>query len=410
MDCFASLAMTMYALRRAGSFEADMTELRRTFKDLLSIGVLCVCLYSFVWVLAISMFDDVGPGLALLMVPFVLMYVIRRLAVKGHVFLVLSVLLCLVSWFFLRLEWADSFVIFVLVISLGYSIYAWFNIELEPGFVSGIVFMVLHFFLFGMVSSDEEYASVYQARVLFSFLIIVCLTVLYQQMDRLDFKLYFYKSTDNLSSKRFMHINNMMGLAFAGLILVAGYLSFFFPLHLIGMFFSWLASLISRLLIRFVPDETLLMEVFGPPPMEIDFGEEEIYWEALTDTWNFAILNRIFQVLATIIIVLLVLYFLYSIVKKIKPRKKNEKLEDVQEEVGLTGSLLDDLFDLLPRFKRLRHPIRRAYEKKVNFHIKQGVMVEIHDTTEKIADKIREAEDIDDLTAKYEIIRYWRET
>ena len=124
----------------------------------------------------------------------------------------------------------------------------------------------------------------------------------------------------------------------------------------------------------------------------------------------FDILSAIFEVVALAIVVIIIFLILYAIARKVKTRKKSQKLTETQEEVKLDGSLLDDLLDLLPKFKKIRHPIRRAYEKKVNSHIGQGTMVYDHDTTDIIADKIRSVEDIDELTTKYVVVRYGRET
>jgi len=76
---------------------------------------------------------------------------------------------------------------------------------------------------------------------------------------------------------------------------------------------------------------------------------------------------------------------------------------------SLETSLLDDLLGLLPRGGRLfLHPVRRAYFKKVNRHIRKGMYVSVSDTTGSIGSKIRPSENIDELTATYEKVRYGR--
>ena len=384
-----------------------MTELRAIFKDLLSIGVLFIFLYNVVWAFALALYVDVRPGLMVLLAPFVLMYVVRKLTKKGYMFLLLSGVLCLVSWFFLRFLEADGAVVFFLGVSLVYSIYAWMNSELEPSFASNVIFLMFHVFLFFMLAGTDD-ASTYQARIAFSYLVLVCFTVLYRQMDSLDYKVYLLKNADGhtLSTKRLVRTNNTMGLAFAGLVLVAGFLSIFFPLHLIGRFFTWLASLFAGRFVNPIPMDEALGHIFIPEQEEAEWVAEVIEDSGTT---GFGIISTIIEVLVWSVVAAIIFMLLYAIARRVKTRKKSEKFTDSQEEVRLAGSLIDDLLDLLPRFKKARHPIRRVYEKKVNSHIKQGILIENHDTTDTIADKIRDSEDIDELTSKYETVRYGRE-
>ena len=389
-----------------------MTEFRKIFKDLLSVSVVFLPLYSFVWVLVLSLTGEARHELMVLLAPFVFMYILRLFAKKGYVFLLLSFSLGVASWFFLRYLNADGFVLFFLIVSLIYSTYAWYNSEFEPGYPSAVAFLALHVFLFFMAGGAEDPAGVYRTWIAFSYLLLVSFTVVYKQMDGLDYKLYLQKNLDghSLSTKRLVRTNNTMGLAFAGLVLVVGFLSVFFPLHLIGRLFAWLASLLALLASRFlIPITVDIEEALGHifMPMQVadwDAEQPEEYGSAFA-----YILTAVFEFVALAIGIIIIFSILYAIARKVKTRKKFQKFTETQEEVKLAGSLFDDLLDLLPRFKKFRHPIRRAYEKKVNSHIKQGTIVNDHDTTDIIADKIRDAEDIDELTAKYENVRYGRE-
>ena len=386
-----------------------MTEFRKIFKDFLSIGVLYIFFYNIVWTFPLILYVDVSPKFMVLFVPFILMYIVRKLAKKGYIFLLISAALCLASWFFLRFLGADGAVVFFLAISFVYSSYAWMNGEIEPSFTKCVVFLAFFVFFFFTVAGAAEDASVYQARIAFSYLMLVCFTILYMQMDSLDYKLYLQKNIDGytLSTKRLIRSNNTLGFAFASLVLIAGFLSIFFPLHLIARFFSWLASLFAGRFANPVPIEEAIGQFILPEPIDVEILVEGRVESGATGG---GILSIIVEVIWWSFASIIVFLLLYSIVRKVKTRKKFEKLEGTQEEFMLEGSLFDDLLDLLPRFKKARHHIRRAYEKKVNSHIKQGIFIEDSDTTDIIADKIRDSEDIDELTAKYEVVRYGRET
>ena len=385
-----------------------MTGFRRTFKDLLSVGISFIFIYNAIWTLALGFYGRVGYDFMVLLMPFLLMYVIRRLARKGYVFLIATALLCLISWFFLRYLQAEGVIIFFLFLSLVHSLASWSRNEVEPTSMLIVVFFAFHLLLFYFVS-PAYYGEAHQAKIIATCLIFTGFTIIYRQMDSLDFKLYLQRDNDelSLSTRRLVRTNNNMGFVFAGLVLVAGFLSIYLPVHLIGRFFSWLAALLVGLIPSPPPAEVDFGPLFVPPAGEADWVLEIAEEVAPTEP---GILDAILNFIAMSLIVIAVLLLLYAIAKKIKPRKKSEKLSDAQEEVKLAGSLLDDLLDLLPRFKKMRHPIRRAYEKKVNLHIKQGILVEDYDTTDIIAEKIRETEDIDELTAKYEIVRYGRDT
>lgn len=61
----------------------------------------------------------------------------------------------------------------------------------------------------------------------------------------------------------------------------------------------------------------------------------------------------------------------------------------------------------LPSFGRSEEErIRRKYYRKVRRHIRKGVEVHPADTTGEIADRLREREDVDELTGKYDRARY----
>ena len=114
-------------------------------------------------------------------------------------------------------------------------------------------------------------------------------------------------------------------------------------------------------------------------------------------------------VLMTVAAIATFVYLLYSLYMRFNKKgdKKNATNPADDTVVALPSNIFGDLKALMPRLKlRQRNAIRRAYAKKVNGHIKRGVKILAADTTVTIADKIRPQEDIDELTALYEAVRY----
>ena len=377
-----------------------MASLRKTTKDLLSIGVLFAYIWSFVWAWSVDV--EILPRFGVLFVPFVLMYAIRRLTSTGYAFLLFTLPVCVASWFLMGLFWGNTAVGFIIFLYLLYSLFAWFNDELEPKLGSAVFYLLTLAFLYAAVSGQDN-AGVYQIRVIVCFLLIVCFTIIFHQMDSVDLKLYLVKNKEGSNARKIMRANNRMGIVFVCIASFAGFLAFFFPLHLIGRFFSWLGSLIPEITTDRRDEGIEFFEHLGAM-FPVDVGEVA---DGEMGEWEPGILATVLEFMLFMLLAAAVLFCLYLVARQVKRKTKviTKTTEDT-EEIEVLGSVLEDLRDLLPRFGKIRHPIRRAYEKKVNWHIKQGIIIEKHFTTEEIANKIRETEDIDELTAKYEVVRY----
>jgi len=132
------------------------------------------------------------------------------------------------------------------------------------------------------------------------------------------------------------------------------------------------------------------------------YDDHEQFW---------ALADRIFFVIFLLMLagVIFVLYLFFRYFNRRRKAKQSKDNDDADETIALTRNILDDFWDLLPRFgKYSKNAVRRAYVKKVNWHIRRGVDVKRSDTTDIIADKIRSTEDIDELTALYEKVRYFK--
>ncbi|MCL2187686.1 MAG: hypothetical protein FWC16_01450 [Defluviitaleaceae bacterium] len=127
---------------------------------------------------------------------------------------------------------------------------------------------------------------------------------------------------------------------------------------------------------------------------------------------------RLFLGMAVIVItpfVIMLFIFARAGIRKLLRNFFNKKNTDEDESLlpddalGKLGLLFGDLASLLPRLRPdNRHAIRRAYAKKVNRHIKKGAFILPSDTPDIIAAKINPKENINDLTAQYEKVRYGR--
>ena len=378
-----------------------MSKLRRTTKDLLSLGVLFTVLWSFVWTFAAP--ENIPVYFVAILIPFLLMYAIRRLAKKDYVYYILTLGVCLVSWFFLRSIWTSEAILAFLAVSLIHSVYAWRNDEVQPGIGRCVFYYAVLVFLYYLVFREED-AHIFLTRYIICFLVITSFAIIYHQMNNLDVKLHLDKSKNHDAAKRMARINNIMSLIFVGFISVAGVFAVFFPVNMvfrsIARFFSWFASILSLGLPFLWKWLTRLGDVDvpfrGTPGIQI--GEVQ--------AMEGRILVAVLEVMGILVFIAAIVFVLYYIVRKVKRFKRAAKTAVLHEEVELSGSIFDDLRDLMPKFTKFRHPIRRAYEKKVNTHIKQGIKIDRKDTTDAIAKKIRKAEDIDELTAKYEVVRY----
>ena len=385
-----------------------ITGTRKLAKDLLSLGVFFIAMYSVVWVIALTMMGGgVGHEYLVLAIPLLLLYALRRIAGEGYAFFVLTIPIAIGCWYALGLLGFGGLAGFFMVASVIHSFIARVHGEIEVGF--GVaVFCFALFALLLLVLPDVENVETYRTQVVSMYLLLLGFIILFRQMERLDYRMSLQRNLEGvaLSPRKLMRTNSAMGFAFAVLVISFGFLTFFLPIHLVARFLAWLMARVGDFLGE-IPDRGEIpmdLPIFDAEDdmaaMETDFIEDPHDVRGGELAWFFGV--AIGVVVAICLIAAIVLA-----VRKLKAAKKKKRADIPHEAIKLGGSLLDDLLDLLPRFNR-RHPIRRAYEKKVNSHIKLGIAVENYDTTVHIADKIRENEDIDELTERYEAVRYGR--
>ena len=250
-----------------------------------------------------------------------------------------------------------------------------------------------------------------------SSLVSLAAIVLYMHLDNMRFSLTMLKERQRKFTQT-SSASNILITVFLVMILVFGALSVLFPSETAVLIVGRLLLEIVTLPIRLL---ALLVQLFsgeadgnGTMPHILMFkgGMAEMA-EMEEIPLFYTIANTITAVLAALIILALVtvaiaviFHRLYKIFGKKDGDSGKQSLmpDDVKNKLKF---VLGDMKELLPRFKlNVKHPVRRAYIKKINSHIKQGFKALPHYTPEVIADKIRPMEDIDELTQKYEEVRY----
>ena len=387
---------------------------RKLTKSILLDCIVFLVLYIIVWLFSLNTLGDAWFKLLILALPFALLYVIRNFIKKTSIFLLLSLSLCLISLLLLVfLGMVVEITVFFLIASLAYSIYARTHKDFVPNKTIAVFLSTVLIIIFYSVT-DLENAELFQTRFVYIYLIIICCIIFFNHIDRLDYKLYRYRQSDRaLYTNRLIKTNNTMGLVFIGLVLFVGILLLFFLAQLLFQFVIWVIMIITMFFAVLLSPILFFLERIGIGAIEPRDVEElvingsEIYVEQQGYGRIVVFFGVFLWIPAAIFLILLAI----KVIHKIKLALSYKKPIDTQDEVKLEGSFFDDLLDLLPSFMKNRHPIRKAYEKKINSHIKRGTLIiENHDTTEMIAKKIREAEDIGELTAKYELVRYGRES
>ncbi|MCL2286146.1 MAG: hypothetical protein FWC32_07235 [Firmicutes bacterium] len=400
-----------------------MTINRKLIKDLLSILAVFLLPFSVVSVLYFINYGVTEPLLWFLVVPFLLMYVIRKKVNKMPVFVILTLAVVLVPGLIIGDTYSDVFV-WIFMVSTGF--FAFYmktreEIALESAF--GAVALILIIALFFLLRFSQADNTPMQVQLLLTFLVAMVFRILYTHMDNVDYRLNILSKINgyNDPSNKVLTTNNILITGFVGIVIVISTLIMFATSILrflaslantgAAMFRDFLASF-TREDIRF---EIRVNDPLYPAPYADDFDFFAEVYEMLDLTevdqgaWN-AFLERFFLVVG-VAGAICILWFLIWRFYKFYRNRVNDKNEDeasfADTIVALERDVMGDLLDLLPRFKnKSLHPIRRAYAKKVNRYIRAGVEIHKADTTDIIANKIRNAENIDELTAKYEKVRY----
>ena len=387
-----------------------MTKINRdTIKELLSNTIFFLLLHSAVGMFYVLETGYISPLFWTLGVPFFLMYIVRTKIRNNALIIVIHIALAAgVSFLF----WFDPvllrFVSVVMAFCVLYSYVTWRNKEWDWRLQYGVVLFVPYLLM---------YLATGHSQFIFVFLVSLLFIILYRHMDNFDFRLALIKQTDMFDhpSESVIRSNNMLIIVFVVVIAVFGVIAVFFPLGtVLSGFFTLLyyvtlpfryafTSVYSKLIVTLVGLDLI------PPPIDHEeevgeMGADPIEQLLQDEDPSRVVLYIVLSLLAVGVFALAA----YLIGKKVDITRKNES-DGESDVVNLERTIMSDLLDLLPKRRPYRHPLRRVYAKKVNGYIKSNLEIGDSDATDIIAKKILPHEDISELTAAYEEIRYGRE-
>jgi hypothetical protein len=240
----------------------------------------------------------------------------------------------------------------------------------------------------------------------------------YTQTLRVD------RTLDILSAKArqpvgtILRFNNIIIILFLALAGAAAMLSGIVPLQRVGTLVIglvlWVIRQIARLINMLLPDSSS-PPAEAPPNaspaaelMPMERGETSQFWHML---------EQIFLYLINILLVAAVLfgigYLIYRFYRKFHITRREDG--DLREYLGPEpifeniSASLRSFFDHLPFSRKSdRERVRREYYQTIKKHIRRGVPVQASDTTGQIQEKLLSAEDIAELTGRYDRARYSR--
>jgi len=398
-----------------------MTERRELLMNVLSNLIAFIVffnIFAFIFTFAIGYMP--WPYLFSI-VPFFFLFFLRRKVEKMWLFLLVHLALLVPP--FLVLHDATLFGITMAssALVIVYSIYRKGKDEWAMQGTSAIwviVVLAATSILFATYMPYTEGISIF---LNLSSLTALASIVLFVHIDNMRFSLGLMGEHQRKSAE-VSPVSNILISIFLAVIVILGALSILFPSQTTFVFLLRLAGdivlfpfrLLSAFISWLIGDSdvveipTLNLPVFEQGEMMLEDG---IPMDDAQQTWFMTLTN----ILSIVIVVAIVIGIVGTLFYKLYKAFGKGKTMDEEQSVMTTDAIsklkfaLGDIKELLPRFKLgSKHPVRKAYIKKINGHIKQGVMVQSHHTPDIIADKIRPKEDIDELTQRYEEVRYGR--
>ena len=311
------------------------------------------------------------------------------------------------------LSFADpaTIIVFIGLISFRF-VYVWMRgQELEPEISTAVWLFAVHAALYGAVHFLGRTNEALLTQLTVTYLFMVMLILLCVHMSNVELRLVVLQ--ESKASKAVLAANNRLIAAFAGVVLaVGGLIVMVNPMRGVGWLIGRIGLLAGFLTRRRtgpvdVPQQGAVAEEIPLEFADVEFYDWDYYMygdvpyyvreQALNIVW-------ISQLVFVGALVAVCIYFLAGRVTN--RRRARRAINGADFAQALETSLLDDLLGLLPRRLKLRHPVRRAYARKVNRYIRAGTKISASDTTDIIRVKIIRYEDISSLTAMYEKVRY----
>ena len=411
-------------------------EKRRLLMDILSNIVLFVLLFNFfaffhvLFYMVFYMQDTQEPmqwGFMLMAIPFFALLAVRRKVKKFPIFIAIHLLFLAAPFMFLHSVTTFALVMAFALITVAYSARAKLKGELrlrgKMGFIAVLGFLTIFFLIINAIDADIPGMDIF---INLSTIISLAAIVLYVHMDNVEFNLVVLIQKHKKPVGSVLAANNVFIAVFLTIIVVLGVVSVLFPSN---SFFAIIMMVVFGILmlpfeIFFAifrqreqpePDSIYMEEGFHmgylPPEEPIELDPEELSELVVMAERGFDAIGVIAMILIGLAVILVVALVIHRLYKALKKRDGGDRKENLMPD-DITGKLkfmFGDIVALLPRFGlKSKHPVRRAYAKKVNSHIKKGVAVLPSHNTDVIADNIRQNENIDGLTKEYEAVRYGR--
>jgi len=393
---------------------------RRLLMDALSNAVAFLLIFN-IFALPYAMLNGRAPWPYLfLAVPFFFLFFLRGKVIKMRYFIAIHAAMMAVPFVTLGNPRIFAPLICFAIASAIYSLHTRGKGEWSmPGTAAAWVIAVFAALSMLFVAYVPEIGG-FGAMLNISSLISLAAIVLYVHLDNMRVSLNMLKGHRKTNAET-STTSNILIAVFLVMILVFGALSILFPSEAAVLVVGRLLLDIALLPINFLVSLAQFFfgeagsDYMGMPPI-LEGGGGGAHWAA-EDLPDESLLHAIFNIiivtlttlillaLATVVIVTLFRRLYKAFNKKDSDSEKQSLMpDDIKSKFKF---ILGDMKELLPRFKLgVRHPIRRAYIKKINSHIKQGFRALPHYTPDVIAEKIHPTEDINELTKKYEEVRY----
>ena len=396
-----------------------MTPSRRIVKDLISNAGVFAIFVSVVSTLYFLVYGNTEPLLLGLVVPFFCMYALRRRVKNIYYFSVCHLVLGVGTWWILATGTARWFVLTFLLVSIMLSMYLKTREEIILGvpFAIGAAATTLLMFILLIFSIPEVPRDGIELQLNITAVVHILLLILYVHMDNIDYRLNILTRRGNSAIGNVLAGNNKIIMAVSawvvGLTVVV-----LFATGLLGAIregIGRLQQMWSNLIGHFARGMEQVHGDFEIDARNMVAEELQILEQDWVNIFEEYVVNdpeRLYSDIGFNIFIMVVLTafavgLLVYFIKKFAARKdKNDNNLSTDEITVLTPTAISDLLNMLPRFKPKLSKIRRAYRKKVNYHIKHGAPITKTDTTNIIEQKIQKIQEIADLTHQYEKARY----
>lgn len=414
-----------------------MTRSRIIIKDLLANAAAFLLFFNVVSVIYFFTHYVAEYVFWVIAVPFFIMYILRRTVSKIHIFVITHLVLVAVFGLLFGDIYSRWFVFGFAAAAGVYSFLIKSSRE-RVLTVSVMVFqLAVYAALFLLLTVAEGAGDAVQVQLIFTCLVAMGINILYIQMDALDYRLTIVTKIDGIHelSDSVLASNNRLVLFFIGFFSLAGAFLAFFPIGIgavIGVAMNIVAGYFVRVWHSIIYLFTTAIEFFLPyadnyerNQWEADFhsdlyldGYLHGYWEMDATVEGaegydvealFEQLMHVYNIIGPIFffaIAAIVCWLFYKFFNRNRYHSGGENPDD-ETIVHLDRTVLKDLRSFFPRLRtKPKNPIRRAYYKKIRSYIRAGADLSNNDTPDAMAEKLRQIENLDNLTEMYKKERY----